>query len=206
MNVERDDHFVRRLESFSDIVIGFSLAEIVLGLAIPAHAVTLVTHPAWFIYYLFTFALVALFWWTHYRLYRTIFFPDTLNVVLNYAWLATVGLLVYFMQVWSHAHTPNDAIVVSRLYYLTLSANFGVSAILVARSYRVRSSALERIGRWRTLGALWGSLGACVLLIAALLLTMNVGPNAIWLVSLAIPAGFAAGRLISRPFIERYVE
>uniref|UniRef100_E6Q353 Uncharacterized protein n=1 Tax=mine drainage metagenome TaxID=410659 RepID=E6Q353_9ZZZZ len=106
--MERDEHLVHRLEAFCDIVVGFSHAELTFGLLIPGHAIALVTNLNWLMYYLLTFAIVALMWWSHYRLFKTIFYPDTVNILLNYAWLASVGLLVFFMQVTAHAVTPSD--------------------------------------------------------------------------------------------------
>jgi len=46
MHEEREARLVHRIESFSDLVIGFSLALLGLTLVIPAHATELLAHPA----------------------------------------------------------------------------------------------------------------------------------------------------------------
>jgi len=99
---ESDEHLVRRLEGFSDIVIGFSLAELTVSLSIPTHFSQLLTNPTWITAYLWTFSLVCYLWFEHHRLFAHIFMPRTVSVILNFAWLATIGLIVYLVQLLIH--------------------------------------------------------------------------------------------------------
>jgi uncharacterized membrane protein len=62
----RDEVFVRRLEAFGDIVMGFSLALLGLTLVVPDHAAALVEHQNWLVAYVWTFALVCVLWASHY--------------------------------------------------------------------------------------------------------------------------------------------
>ncbi|MBV9232779.1 MAG: DUF1211 domain-containing protein, partial [Candidatus Eremiobacteraeota bacterium] len=96
---ESAEHLVRRLESFSDIVIAFSLAELTLNLSIPARVEELWHRPLWLSAYVWTFAVVSSLWYSHHRLFVRAFVPAKLAIFLNFVWLATVGLLVYLMQV-----------------------------------------------------------------------------------------------------------
>ncbi|HEX8805420.1 MAG TPA: TMEM175 family protein, partial [Candidatus Aquilonibacter sp.] len=99
---ERAERLTRRIESFSDLVIGFSLALLALTLSIPPHIVDLVRNPWWLIAYFWTFGVIARTWYTHQRLFTRLFWPDPLSVFLNFVLLAMVGLLVFFVQVFVH--------------------------------------------------------------------------------------------------------
>ncbi|MDQ6826482.1 MAG: TMEM175 family protein [Candidatus Eremiobacteraeota bacterium] len=101
-HVESDEHFVRRLEGFSDVVIGFSLAQLALSLNIPSQFSALLGNPTWFFAYLWTFSLVCYLWFEHHRMFARIFIPRTVPILLNFGWLATIGLMVYLVQVFIH--------------------------------------------------------------------------------------------------------
>jgi len=180
--MERDEHLVHRLEAFCDIVIGFSLAELTFGLVIPSHTMTLVRDPSRFLYYLFTFSIVALMWWSHYRLFRVVFYPDTINILINFAWLASVALLTYFMQISAHAATLRDSALGTELYFVTLAINFALNAAMTARSYRRRSVFLDEAGKARITRVIASAL------LSALWSSRMVGAAACWL-----PPGRASG-------------
>ena len=69
MHAADREHVVLCLESFSDIVIAFGLAEIAFNLVIPAHAAMFVTHPIGIVAFVMTFAVVASFRLTHNAIY-----------------------------------------------------------------------------------------------------------------------------------------
>jgi uncharacterized membrane protein len=110
---ESDRHFVHRLEAFSDIVIGFSLAQLGVSLTIPVNGAALIANPGWFFGFIFAFAVVCSMWFFHHRLFSTCFVPKFWPVILNFVWLAVVVLLVFVTQVTVRV---NDLIVVS-LYF-----------------------------------------------------------------------------------------
>ena len=84
---ERAERLTRRIESFSDLVIGFSLALLALTLTIPPHIIELATNPWWLVAYIWTFAVIAGIWYNHQRLFTHFFWPETLTIVLNFALL-----------------------------------------------------------------------------------------------------------------------
>lgn len=105
MRDEPEKEVVHRLEAFSDIVIGFSLAQLGLTLTIPAHASDLFTHvrgAGGLFALVVTFALVCGVWWSHHRLFRRLFVPTPFNVIANFAALCGVILLAYSMQLLVH--------------------------------------------------------------------------------------------------------
>jgi uncharacterized membrane protein len=104
MRDESEKEVVHRLEAFSDIVIGFSLAQLALSLAIPRHGIDLFSFPAArsLIALPITFALVCAVWWSHHRLFRHVFVPTAVNILVNFAALGGVIFLAYSMQVLVH--------------------------------------------------------------------------------------------------------
>ena len=191
--MERDEQLVHRLEAFCDIVIGFSLAELTFGLVIPNHAIALVRDPSWILYYLFTFSIVALMWWSHYRLFRVVFYPDTLNILINFAWLATVALLTYFMQISAHAATLRDGVIGTELYFATLAINFVLNAAMTAGSYRRRGAFLDDAGKARIVRVIASALLSALLLSIGTYWAATRGPAYLSLVPLAMVVGYGGG-------------
>jgi uncharacterized membrane protein len=106
MRDESEKEVVHRLEAFSDIVIGFSLAQLGLTLIIPHRAIDLFMHVSGartLLGFAVTFALVCAVWWSHHRLFRHAFVPTPLNIFANFAALGGVIFLSYSMQVLIHS-------------------------------------------------------------------------------------------------------
>jgi uncharacterized membrane protein len=105
MRDESEKEVIHRLEAFSDIVIGFSLAQLALSLTMPAHGRDLFVHISGarvLIALVITFALVCAIWWSHHRLFRHLFVPTRVNIFANFAALGGVIFLTYSMQVLLH--------------------------------------------------------------------------------------------------------
>lgn len=140
MLTESDRHFVHRLEAFSDIVIGFSLAQLGVSLTIPVNGAALIANPGWFFGFIFAFAVVCSMWFFHHQLFATCFVPKALPVVLNFVWLAVVVLLVFVTQVNVRV---NDLIVVSMYFgiYALAYAILGVQYVIALPVDRERAQA-----------------------------------------------------------------
>jgi uncharacterized membrane protein len=181
------ERFVHRLEAFSDVVIGFSLAQLGATLIVPPHATALTANPGWLLAFLWTFALVCLMWWSHNRIFRTSFVPTPLAIVLNFVLLATIVLLVYFAQVFARATTMNDLIVAARLYFGMLAINYLITACLYAITHGSRRAV--------TINAVSGAFQ-----LAALLATVALGDNPAVpaILGISIPVGFLIGRFAGR--------
>jgi uncharacterized membrane protein len=96
---ESDERTVRRFEAFSDIVIGFSLAQLGVSLVIPTRVIDLFLNPVWLFSFFWTFSVICALWWFHHRIFASIFMPRTLPVLLNFLWLAVLVLCVFAMQI-----------------------------------------------------------------------------------------------------------
>lgn len=130
-----EERTIQRLEAFSDIVIGFSLAQLgassVLNKAMSLDATGLLTFSA-------SFAIVCSLWYFHHRLFQNFFVPKGLPIVLNFAWLAIVVLLV-FVSVHS-SENGFDNRNLTLLYFELYAIAYG---ILVAQTLL---GILERTG------------------------------------------------------------
>jgi uncharacterized membrane protein len=145
-------HFTRRLEAFSDIVFGLCLAQTAVQLGLPNRAEDLISPHAVLRYVIFfvTFALVAFYWFAHYRMFRLAFEPYPLDVVLNFAFLALTALLPFTMQVnIRFANTPTIGLP---FYAGNLLLTSLVMATLLQRGLARRDPTLtadERLGLWK---------------------------------------------------------
>lgn len=107
---ESDQRLIHRLEAFSDVVIGFSLAQLALTLAIPKNAALGLLHdPSPLVAFVITFTLVCGMWWAHHRLFAHYFVPIAPMIILNFVTLAGVSFSVYCVQLMFHrGHTSLD--------------------------------------------------------------------------------------------------
>jgi uncharacterized membrane protein len=168
---EHDRAITRRLESFSDIVIGFCLAQMAINVVIPAHAIEFITHPVAIGAFLLTFAVVARFWWIHAEIMRNYFVPIPLMVLINFAALAAVVLQIFALQLFVHfAASDVDGVTAVRIYVGIFAITYLLLTALVALGMRVRWSeltlAVRRNGVRKLIGygtiavslAIWSSL------------------------------------------------
>lgn len=105
MRDESEQAVLHRLEAFSDIVIGFSLAQLGLSLGIPRHISDIFISAKGSSVlgaFVITFTLVCSLWWLHHKLFRHLFVPTPVNIGLNFAALGGVLFYAYVMQVLIH--------------------------------------------------------------------------------------------------------
>ena len=154
---ESEERSIHRFEAFSDVVIGFSLAQLGVSLAIPNHPADLFTNPTWLAVFVWAFAMVCAMWWFHHRLFTQIFLPRTIPILLNFVWLAVVILCVYTAELSSKF--PGDPIV-WRMYFVLFALAYGILTLQYVICMRLRGDALspeERIAATRagTFMRLW---------------------------------------------------
>ena len=169
---ENDRAITRRLESFSDIIIGFCLAQMAINVVIPAHAVEFITHPVAIGAFLLTFGVVARFWWIHAEIMRNYFVPTPPMVLINFAALAAVVLQIFALQLFVHFYASDvDGVNAVRIYIGVFAITYLALTALVATGMWVRRSELSldtrRSGIRKLIGygtiavslAIWSSLG-----------------------------------------------
>lgn len=136
---ESEERSIHRFEAFSDIVIGFSLAQLGASLAIPAHPAVLFENPTWLIAFFWAFAMVCAMWWFHHRFFAQLFVPRAAPVLLNFLWLAIVVLCVYAAQLSSR--NLGD-VTVWRMYFIVFALAYGLLALQYRIGMRLRGDEL----------------------------------------------------------------
>lgn len=196
---ERAERLTHRIESFSDLVIGFSLALLALTLSIPPHIVDLARHPWWLIAYFWTFAVIARLWYTHQRLFTLYFWPNTLSIFLNFIALSLVGLLVYFVQVFVHySAASSDRVWAFIAYFTVLGVLLFVVGALHLIGVKYRWNELNTAERYAGMThAIRGMLPGTFVLIGAIFAASRVAKSMgdIWPVPVAAVIGILGMRV-----------
>ena len=157
---------VHRLEAFSDIVIGFCIAEMGINLLIPRTVAELPHVALGTAGFAVSFVLIAIVWWIHHRIFRSFFVLDQLNVVLNFAMLGALVLMVYFQQVSLHfVATDQDPGPAFQAWLLCYGAVYALNAAMLWIGVRARwRTATDSDLRWGLSRAVLASVGTLVFL------------------------------------------
>ncbi|MBD5655737.1 MAG: DUF1211 domain-containing protein, partial [Candidatus Eremiobacteraeota bacterium] len=139
-----------RLEAFSDIVIGFSLAEIGLSLVVPPHAIDFVARPTEIFAFVVTFIVVVRFWWVHDLIFEHYFVPNRAMTACNFIALASLILQVFCLQFYLHFVPLNEGAVASRIYFAFFAVSYGVQGLMLALGLVYRRHELPL--QWRRNG------------------------------------------------------
>lgn len=177
MNETRDEsqqRLIHRLEAFSDIIIGFSLAQLALSLAIPKNgAAGLLQNPAPLVAFGITFVLVCGMWWSHHRLFVHYFVPIPVMVGLNFVTLAGVSFAVYSVQLMLH---PGRTSVDFAFYESSLAAVYVLLAVQYFYGWTVRRTLVpEKVAEGGLRAALMlGGIGILFGVVAVLTIRYGV--------------------------------
>ena len=95
---DRTQHTVHRLEAFSDVVMGFCLAQLGLNLVLPNRLSETADLLPGVLLFIAAFAFIALLWWLHHRTFSTYFVLNTPMVVMNFAMLCALVITLYFFE------------------------------------------------------------------------------------------------------------
>jgi uncharacterized membrane protein len=189
---ESEERFTRRLEAFSDIVIGFSLAQLGANLAAASHASKFFTSPLEIIAFLFPFAIICSVWFFHHRLFSQVFVPRALPVILNFVWLAVVVLLVFAAEAYT-AHS-RDATVIRAYFvcYALVYALLAVQNVIAAGYARARGDAdmRDRALRFAAFMGLW-----TLPFVWSLVVVIFVAPGSVYGILLSL--GFVVAGILS---------
>lgn len=194
---ESEKHFTRRLEAFSDIVIGFSLAQLGAALVVSEDGFRHFLTPLGLLNFLLPFAIVCSAWFFHHRLFSQLFIPRTWPVILNFAWLASVVLAVFGAE----AYTKLRSLPAMRFYFACYAVVYGLLTVqyLIALRYAsTRQSAAARLRavRGATFMGLWTL--PCLFALAIVLI---FEPGAMYIL---ISLGFAAAAPVSSMLRKRF--
>jgi uncharacterized membrane protein len=102
MGPDKAGHTVHRLEAFSDIVIGFCLAQLGLSLVLPKSSVDMFAVWESTTFFISAFILIAVLWWLHHRTFSAFFVLNIPMIVLNFGVLCCLILTLYFLESVEH--------------------------------------------------------------------------------------------------------
>jgi len=153
---ERSTH---RLEAFSDIVIGFSLAQLGLTLVIPPHAIEFVTRPAGIFAFVLTFMVVSRFWWVNHFVFTHYFRANRLMVAFDFLGLGSLLLQVFALQLYLHFVPLEEGAVASRIYFALFSLSYGTQGAMLAVGLRYHLDSLSPQLRREAVRVLFGRAG-----------------------------------------------
>jgi uncharacterized membrane protein len=106
---DKSYHTVHRLEAFSDIVMGFCLAQLGVNLVMPKSGSDAAGVWANVAFFVAAFLFIALLWWMHHRTFATYFVLNLPMIVMNFAMLCGLILTLYFFESVIHvASAGND--------------------------------------------------------------------------------------------------
>jgi uncharacterized membrane protein len=106
---DRSAHTVHRLEAFSDIVMGFCLAQLGVNLVMPKSGGDAANVWANCAFFIAAFIFIALLWWMHHRTFATYFVLNLPMIVMNFGMLGGLILTLYFFESVVHvASAGND--------------------------------------------------------------------------------------------------
>jgi uncharacterized membrane protein len=195
-----DRHLTGRLESFGDIVVGFSISQLALQLEIPKTPHDVFGHPLRYFVYFAAFGIVAVFWFRFHGIMATGFAPEKLDVVLLFGFLACVGLVPFALV--TYTRLLGAANVSREGFLLYLSVFFAVAAlswVLTVRGMRRAWVHLDEKERRMTWRAAVAGLVLVPLLAVAIVLDAFYGPRAAIVIAIFAPVVAIVTRRMRQP-------
>jgi uncharacterized membrane protein len=140
----RDEHTISRLESFSDVVMGFCLAELGLNLVVPKDPATFAASWPSLEAFAASFIFVSCLWWFHHKLFLTYFVLNPVTVTLNFVMLGSLALAIYFQEVITQFMAANMDIKLAVLCWMvSLAFVFGIVTVQYTIGIMQRRSTLD---------------------------------------------------------------
>lgn len=140
---DKTQHTVHRLEAFSDVVMGFCLAQLGLNLAFPgslSNSADVLPGVALFIA---SFAFIALLWWLHHRTFSTYFVLNTPMIVTNFAMLCALVVTLYFFENVIHVPSSDaNAAIYFPGFALSFAIVYGLLGVMLVSGLRLRWATL----------------------------------------------------------------
>jgi len=143
MHGDNDERTIHRLEAFSDIVIGFCLAELGLSLVLPKSATD--TFSIWesTTFFMSAFVFISVLWWLHHRTFSTFFVLTMPMVVLNFTLLCALVLTLYFLEAVAHvAGMGQDPTLFLTLFVYAFTVVYALMGSMLLAGLLVRRSEL----------------------------------------------------------------
>lgn len=183
-----DERTLHRLEAFSDIIIGFCIAEMGLNLVVPKTAAQLPSIVAGTDGFVISFVLVSILWWIHHRIFKSFFVPNVATVITNFAMLGALVLMVYFQQICVHLIAIGDDVTVAvQLWAVSYSVVYALVGIMLWYGIYVRWSTLSADDlRWGLRRGVLVVVGTVIFIAYALIFRYRIHASELFLVLAAV--------------------
>lgn len=197
----RDARFSERLESFVDIVIGFSLAELTLGLTIQAHLT-----PEWLFLVLvgfgWSFAMTCWIWMLYRSISEDFFVPTRPMIALHLVGLSCVMLLLLGVQfVMRFAVVGSllaDANLATTFYFVILAIVLAVCGAQFLLGRHLRGDALDPVVARKGVETAYRLLTMATFVAVAIAFLPGRGVKASLILLPAMILGAVVGRIINK--------
>jgi len=204
----RDERYAARLESFGDIVIGFSLAQLALSFSFQPHLDARMLSGE-LSAFLWTFGMTAWLWLLYRRIGEDYFLPRPLMVALHMVGLAGIVLLIFGVQLVMHYGTLPAPIgevhIAVVFYYVVLALTLGtIGAQFAAGGWMRRATIDPDVSRKGKLAAYRLITMATFVLVTPLLMPWH-GISATLFLLPSMAGGAIIGRLIGTLALRRSV-
>jgi uncharacterized membrane protein len=176
-------HLAHRLESFGDVVFGFTISQLALQFTLPVRPEDLVAHASNYFVYAVTFTIIAMLWLSYHRTLSTAYVPTPVDIALTFVFLAFTGLTPYAMYAYIHFMNSLDGARYGLAAYLICGlGTLGSSTAVRARNY-LRGSAFfdaaDRLKAYRRL-LITGAILPVFALVLVLDIVQGVTSATVW--------------------------
>lgn len=190
----------RRVESFGDIVVGFSMSQLALQLGLPRTTADLIDNPFRYALFFGTFAIIALLWLRFHRMLTMAFAPGRIDLVCAFAYLAFVALLPYALYANAKlSHDVTGARYGLASYAICLLGSSIAAFVLSLRSARRARGVLDDVDVARLAARTWIEGGIGLVYAGVLAVDFAFGPAYAGTVFLTIPLVTRAVKTRYRP-------
>jgi uncharacterized membrane protein len=137
-------HLAHRLESFGDVVFGFTISQLALQFPLPMHPRDLVNNWYGYVTYTVTFTAIAILWLSYHRILSSTYVPTPIDLIFTFGFLAFTGLVPYAMFAYLHFNSSLEAARYGFGAYLICAIGVTLTGTVVrARSYRRGAAYLD---------------------------------------------------------------
>jgi uncharacterized membrane protein len=192
-------HLAHRLESFGDVVFGFTISQLALQFALPKVPPDLLAHSYTYVIYAITFAAIALLWLSYHQMLSSTYAPRPFDIAVTFTFLAFTGLVPYAMYAYLHFITSPEGVRYGLGAYLVCAlGTTTTSTLLRMRNYQRGATYLEAEERFRTYRRLVITSTLIPIFVIDLAIDVTGHPFSAGLFFLIIPAVSVIGRRVIR--------
>ena len=147
---DNSQHTIHRIEAFSDVVIGFCLAQLGLSLVPPKNATDMFSIWESTTFFISAFIFIVVLWWLHHRTFSSFFVLNIPMVVLNFGMLCGLVLTLYFLESIDRvAEMGQNAGAFFAMFVLTFSVVYALLGVMLLVGLVVRRAELPAADiRW----------------------------------------------------------